>query len=151
MVLSEEQLALLEAAEIVEGVNESQQNALIAKDERWPEGVLRYELDPNIQIKHRYLVEDTLKALEAKFDSCIKFVQTNSGNRVYVKDYGRGCSAQVGYQNHTNQGLVLLRYACMYAGIIEHEFLHALGIYHHQAHTCKMSGQCEHCLDIMIS
>ena len=140
MLLSEEQEKLLEAAEVGGGGNsEGQDNALIAKDYRWPNGIVRYQFDPALTYEEKTLINGTLTTLEEKLGgSCIRFVESNSSNRVFVTNDGysdgssSGCSSYVGYQNRTTQKLILLSCCCMNPGIIQHEFLHAMGIYHTQ-------------------
>ena len=53
------------------------------------------------------MIRTTLQKLESKLDSCIRFVESSSGNRVYVKNNGGGCYSSVGYQGQPTQDLSL--------------------------------------------
>ena len=106
---------------------------------RWPGGVLNYDLSNVISSEHRALVRSTLANLETKLDSCIKFREVNSGFRVIVGE-GGGCGSAVGYNGYdggqASQGMDLTsKEGCMTPSVIEHEFLHALGVFHTQQRT----------------
>ena len=55
----------------------------------------------------------------------------SSGNYVDVVNYGPGCWSYVGMLGWGRQELHL-EDGCFLNGIIEHEFLHALGVQHEQ-------------------
>merc|ERR1711971_482759 len=103
---------------------------------RWPEGVLNYELSSAVSSEHKALIRRTLAQLETKLDSCIKFREVNVGFRVIVVD-NKDCSSAAGYRNggSSYQELSLSANGCMSPSTIEHEFLHALGVFHTQQRT----------------
>jgi len=105
---------------------------------RWPEGVLNYELSSAVSSEHKALIRRTLTQLETKLDSCIKFREVNAGFRIIVVD-NNDCSSAAGYggQNggSSSQELSLSANGCMSPSTIEHEFLHAIGVFHTQQRT----------------
>jgi len=109
------------------------------KDEwyRWPERVLTYEFHSSISFDNRNKIKNALQGLEDKLDSCVKFSEANSGPRVVIFD-DTNCYSVVGYQ-HRVQGLSLGSRGCMSNSTIEHEFLHALGVWHTQSRTDRDS------------
>jgi len=99
---------------------------------RWPGRVVKYEFSRSMGGRQKQLVYKALRNLQSSLDSCIKFVESNSGNRVYVTNSNRdGCSSHVGYLGWERQGLNLA-YDCYSEATIQHEFLHAIGLHHHQ-------------------
>ena len=111
----------------------SHKNAKVDINTRWPDKTLVYQL--NLDPTNNAIVRNTLDQLQRKLeknqgrDSCVKFKESNSGPRVKVADRGK-CSSGVGYLGSRRLSLAS---GCMSPGIIEHEFLHALGIFHTQS------------------
>ena len=140
MVLTLEQLPqeLMPSFSLQEGIMKSPG----IKDEayRWPGGILNYEMSSAVSSEDKALIRKTLSQLETKLDSCIKFQEADSGFRVIVNgENPTGCSSHVGYIGTTtsdgSQGLFLNPEGCMYPRTIEHEFFHAIGVYHTQSRT----------------
>ena len=103
---------------------------------RWPDNTLSYEFDSSVTGDERQKVQDTLTGLQAKLAGCITFREASSGNRVLVKWPSRAsCSSQVGHTGWDTQDLNLGRRSCYNTGTIEHEFLHALGVWHQQSRS----------------
>ena len=103
---------------------------------RWPDNTLSYEFDSSVTGDERQKVQDTLTGLQAKLAGCITFREASSGNRVLVKWPSRAsCSSQVGHTGWETQDLNLGRRSCYNTGTIEHEFLHALGVWHQQSRS----------------
>ena len=106
---------------------------------RWPEGVLNYELSNTVSSEHKALIRNTLAKLQTKLDSCIKFKEVNTGFRVIVSDNNNDCGSMVGYGGNgggSSQDLHLsAKKGCFSPTTIEHEFLHALGVFHTQQRT----------------
>ena len=140
MVLSGDQLLALQQADLdghgtIEGVHASEPsgNAIIGAHFRWPGNKVKFEISSRMPENQKTLVRRTLQGLEAKLGSCLTFEESSSGNRIFVKVNERGCWSQVGFQERKqNLNLAL---GCMHAGIVEHEFLHAVGLYHHQSRS----------------
>merc|ERR1712055_271032 len=104
---------------------------------RWPGGILNYEMSNAVSSEDKTLIRNTLSQLETKLDSCIKFREADSGFRVIVKAEGK-CSSSVGYNGNGNDGsqdMSLDAGGCMDPGTIEHEFYHAIGVWHTQSRT----------------
>ena len=105
--------------------------------QRWPGGILNYEMSNAVSSEDKTLIRNTLSQLETKLDSCIKFREADSGFRVIVKAEGK-CSSSVGYNGNGNKGsqdMSLGSPGCMNPGTIEHEFYHAIGVWHTQSRT----------------
>merc|ERR1719357_204441 len=114
----------------------TQANALLDTNRRWPDKTLRFQLHLNENQDH---VREILRKLQKKIEnnqgsgSCVKFVESNKGHRMHVRDNPNiGCRSSVGYWRQSGR-LNLNWETCAYRnGTIEHEFLHALGIWHTQ-------------------
>ena len=124
------------------GLEEGAMNSPGLKDEafRWPEGILNYELGSAVSSEDKALVRKTLSQLETKLDSCIKFREADSGFRVIVNGESgmEGCWSSVGYNGKTSSDgsqQLSLQGWCFNPGAIEHEFYHAIGVYHTQSRT----------------
>ena len=64
---------------------------------------------------------------------CIKWIpRTNEANYTAITSVYSGCFAVVGRRGG-RQLLNLQRFGCLRPGTIEHEMLHALGVWHEQA------------------
>merc|ERR1712055_1105490 len=103
---------------------------------RWPGGILNYEMSNAVSSEDKTLIRNTLSQLETKLDSCIKFREADSGFRVIVKGEGK-CSSSVGYNGNGIDGSqgMSLDVGCMHPSVIEHEFYHAIGVWHTQSRT----------------
>ena len=124
------------------GLEEGAMNSpgLIDEAFRWPEGILNYELGSAVSSEDKDLVRKTLSQLETKLDSCIKFREADSGFRVIVNGESgmEGCWSSVGYNGKTSSDgsqQLSLQGWCFNPGTIEHEFYHAIGVYHTQSRT----------------
>jgi len=107
---------------------------------RWPNGILSYEFDSSMTGNEKQKVQDTLVGLQAKLDGCITFQEASSGNRVLViRPSNRTCKSWIGHIGEDTQNLLLGGSVdgagCYSTGTIEHEFLHALGVYHQQSRS----------------
>jgi len=107
---------------------------------RWPNGILSYEFDSSMTGDEKQKVQDTLVGLQAKLGGCITFQEASSGNRVLVqRPSDVTCSSSVGHRGRDTQSLLLGGSVggdgCYLTGIIEHEFLHALGVWHQQSRS----------------
>lgn len=109
-------------------------NGIIGNQYRWPSNTLKFDFDPELSEKEKSLVRSTLQNLQEKLNSCVRFVESKEGNRILVKNGPRGCHSAVGYRGGI-QEIYLQSSGCMKARTIEHEFLHAVGIYHTQSRS----------------
>ena len=72
--------------------------------------------------------------IERNTGGCVRLEEVTSapiGNYVDVVNNDAGCWSWIGMTNQGRQELHL-EDGCFLNGIIEHEFLHALGVYHEQ-------------------
>nr|BAI68375.1 hatching enzyme [Stomias nebulosus] len=77
-------------------------------------------------------IERALQAIQSK--TCIRFVpRQNEKDYISVENRG-GCYSSLGRVGG-QQVLSLARRGCMYHGVIQHEFLHALGFQHEQTRS----------------
>jgi Astacin (Peptidase family M12A) len=122
------------------------------KDEiyRWPNSVLTYEFDPNLQGHARWIAQRAINHIQKR--SCVRFKDIGSSNDhpgrrkkakrnekkknqgqkenyVYYTN-GPGCTSYVGMVKKGRQEITLNPY-CQLSGAI-HETLHALGFIHMQ-------------------
>ena len=99
---------------------------------RWPDKTLLYQLSDDLSRWQKGTIEWTLHGLEKKLGfhgpNCVKFRASSSSDAVLVSSID-GCSSSVGYQGSGGGGISLGK-GCYSTGIVEHEFLHALGVYH---------------------
>nr|XP_023990644.1 meprin A subunit beta-like [Salvelinus alpinus] len=74
-----------------------------------------------------------LRAFEQfRLKSCVDFKPRGSEYHFISAQKNRGCSSHVGRSSKYGQPLSIGNY-CYHIGIVEHEFLHALGIWHEQS------------------
>ena len=141
MILSKEQMEFMASHVLKKGQRKGEgRNAIIGKKYRWPKNTLTYRFDPKFTNEQKLLVKRALEKLQLNLTNCICFEEYSSGIRhiVLVKNVeSNGCNANVGY--HYN-GLTLnqhmnLGFGCFKTGKIQHEFLHALGIWHAQSRS----------------
>ena len=99
---------------------------------RWPDKTLLYQLSDDLSRWQKGTIEWTLHNLEKKLGfhgpNCVKFRASSSSDAVLVSSTD-SCSSSVGYQGSGGGGISLGK-GCYSTGIVEHEFLHALGVYH---------------------
>ena len=100
----------------------------------WPNKVLTFQFSTKFKEWEKYHIRKTLAVLERKLDSCVTFQESWSAPDAVKVRRGHGCSSVVGYQGGIGnyQDLSLGSGCWLDPGSIEHEFLHALGVYHTQ-------------------
>jgi len=104
----------------------------------WPGGIVIYEFEPDIP---KVVEDEILKAMKEMETSvtCIEFVKRKDETAfVYVRITDSGCYSYIG-KTGRNQTLNLQydkknpdKPSCVQNGIIKHEWMHALGIFHEQ-------------------
>ncbi|XP_061910488.1 high choriolytic enzyme 1-like [Entelurus aequoreus] len=95
-----------------------------------------YILSPQFSGMERQKIERALQSFHGR--SCIRFVpRRNEYDFISVENKG-GCFAALGRQGG-RQVVSLNRQGCIYHGIIQHEFLHALGFLHEQTRSDRDS------------
>jgi hypothetical protein len=118
-------------------------NAIKDPNRKWPNSEVVFSFKDNVSFEDKEKVRQVLNELQNKLDGCITFRENyQAQNRVIVSTNGPGCYAHVGYYNtpllkksEMDYQEVNLGNGCMSDGIIEHEFLHAIGLYHTQCRS----------------
>ena len=100
----------------------------------WPNNVLTFQFSTKFGEWEKYHIRRTLALLERKLDSCVRFQESWFALDAVKVRRGDGCSSVVGYQGGIGkyQDLSLGSKCWLDPGTIEHEFLHALGMFHTQ-------------------
>jgi len=110
----------------------SSRTGLIDLTYRWPNNIIPYQYNGDLNEAQVALVEEGLRAIEVAAP-CLKFVpRTNEVDYVAVQGQNSGCWSMVGRVGGA-QALNLERPGCVHRRVIVHEFLHALGFYHMQS------------------
>ncbi|XP_078024745.1 meprin A subunit beta-like isoform X2 [Epinephelus lanceolatus] len=104
-------------------------NSRIGDEYRWPT-TIPYYLEDSLEINAKGVI---LKAFDQyRLKTCIDFTPRKKEEN-YISVYkGGGCSSSVGNQRKGKQQLSIGE-RCDTLGIVEHEFLHALGFWHEQS------------------
>ncbi|XP_049421943.1 meprin A subunit beta-like isoform X2 [Epinephelus fuscoguttatus] len=104
-------------------------NTIIGDKYRWPTTV-PYYLEDSLEMNAKGVI---LKAFDQyRLKTCLDFTPWKK-EKNYISVYkGSGCSSHVGNQRVGKQQLSIGK-NCDSLGIVEHEFLHALGFWHEQS------------------
>ncbi|XP_017842101.2 seminal metalloprotease 1-like [Drosophila busckii] len=115
-------------------MDSQQRNGVRNESLRWPDRVVLYHINSNIDAAHRNHILLGLQILE--LNSCLRFKAADISRDTYyvnVTSEDGGCFSYVGFRDQVQQ-LNLQYYpldtGCYRLGTIVHEFLHALGFYH---------------------
>ncbi|XP_067633238.1 zinc metalloproteinase nas-4 [Eurosta solidaginis] len=114
-------------------------NAVNSPFQRWPDNLLYYKISSNYSKEESYNVRAALKAFNES--TCLTFVEYDvdrHGNLRYInfKKSADMCGTRVGFNPLTPIGphdVVLNAYCLGERGVIQHETLHVLGLYHEQS------------------
>lgn len=105
---------------------------IINKDKLWQGGVVPYVISASYNANERKVIAKAFRAFHKK--TCMRFVPSSTSQRDYIYIYkGDGCSSSVGRQGG-KQG-VSIGWGCLHHGIVLHELMHAVGIWHEQSRT----------------
>jgi len=103
----------------------------------WPRNTVKFELASHLSGDEKTLVRTTLQNLQNKLNTCIRFVESSNGDRVFVTNLAKNndtrCWSRVGHQGSTQ--MLNIAGCGMIPAKIEHEFLHAIGLYHTQSRS----------------
>ena len=103
-------------------------NVLLEKT--WDKGVVPYTLSGRFSNRAKQRIRRAMNDIECR--TCVKFIERQS-ERDYVHILpGEGCFSMVGHQGGGAQ-VMSLGIGCVYHGVILHELLHVLGIWHEQS------------------
>ncbi|KAH8413551.1 hypothetical protein KR009_012278 [Drosophila setifemur] len=111
-------------------------NGLRNETYRWPNRIVYYYINMNIDTEHRNHILRGIRLIE--LNSCLLFKEATTDQEYYINvtSEAGGCYSYVGHLNRVQQ-LNLQNYpleqGCFRQGTIIHEFLHALGFYHQQS------------------
>ncbi|XP_065358316.1 seminal metalloprotease 1-like [Calliphora vicina] len=110
-------------------------NGAVDTAKRWPNGVVRFKIQPGFDVNHTLYILQGMKTIESV--SCIRFRHATATTKAFVRINGNtnGCSARVGYtgaEQNLNLRIGPLDKGCFRKGSIMHELLHSLGFYHQQ-------------------
>ena len=105
--------------------------ALKNVEELWPGGLVKYQLASGIWTESKEVIRNTLRGLQSKLGDCIRFQETDTGNRIFVNWSPNRSWSWHGYQGNVQN--LDLKNGDFTPGIIQHEFLHAIGVLHTQA------------------
>jgi len=122
-----------------ENAEDKNRNALQSPLQRWPNRTIYYRVSPELTEDESNNVREALQVFNEQ--TCVRFLdydeQTFKPAR-YV-EYKRSpdmCGTQVGYNPLVPMGahdVVLAPYCLARTGVIQHETLHVLGLYHEQS------------------
>ncbi|CAF4330811.1 unnamed protein product, partial [Rotaria magnacalcarata] len=111
--------------------------------QRWPGGVVPYEIAENISANNSIFIVNMMRAMEnltqVNNTQCISFRPKTVSDPYFITIFnGSGCYAPIGswgaYAGVRPVSLLDGTYAtCIVSGIIQHELTHVLGFYHEQA------------------
>ncbi|XP_055357025.1 uncharacterized protein LOC129602089 [Paramacrobiotus metropolitanus] len=102
----------------------------------WPNGRIPYEISSMFDGASEFIIRESMHLIEKATFGCISFVPRNNQSNFVDFQPGENCSSYLGMLNssdHRGQPLYLnqdTNYNCMILGIVQHEILHALGMYH---------------------
>merc|ERR1719384_1819662 len=104
-------------------------NAIRNKNGLWRNDEVPYVISNQYNSYERGIIAKAFA--EYHRETCIKFVpRTNQRDYIHIHK-GSGCSSSVGRVGRGQQ--VSLGNGCVYKGIVQHEFMHALGFWHEQS------------------
>ncbi|EPB80221.1 astacin [Ancylostoma ceylanicum] len=125
--LSEEQLDRIEKSLMANGASRAKRQVGKAAA-LWTNNIVYYYFDASLSTRKRNMVQVALNYIQAR--TCLQFVQSSvATNRIRVFS-GSGCYSSVGMLGGEQQ--LSLGDGCTLIGIVAHEFMHALGVWHMQ-------------------
>ena len=109
-------------------INDIYENAIRNNDNHWTSNIIPYNVSGLFSYKDRSIIRSAMNEIERK--TCIKFKKYTDEEDYFYIFKGSGCYSSVG-RNGGKQYISLGNY-CVNKGIIIHELLHTLGLYHEQ-------------------
>ncbi|KAG8309061.1 hypothetical protein J6590_095015 [Homalodisca vitripennis] len=117
-----------------DGEDNQHRNGLLDTSYRWPRGVVPFVFSPEFNISQKRIIYHAMN--EIIRNTCISFRPRHRGDIDYVIIQDNrtkpGCYSPVGRKGN-RQHVNLARPRCMRHGVIMHELLHTLGLYHQQS------------------
>ena len=100
---------------------------------RWPNGILPFQFSSEVSSSNRRYIREVIADFNTALSGCIRIKERTSENDyVLVTGQESGCWAMVGRRGG-QQELNLQQNGCISSRTIQHEFIHALGLYHMQS------------------
>ena len=107
---------------------------------RWTDATLVFKISGSFTDKQIKRIQTAAANIQENTGGCVKLREVTSapsGNYVDVINSDSGCYSYIGMLGDTpltpgGKQVLNLDEGCLTNGIIEHEFLHALGVYHEQ-------------------
>ena len=102
---------------------------------RWTSNRLPFKISGSFSSSQKSMIRTATANIGDNTGGCLVLEEVqsapSSGNYVDVVNYGSGCWSYVGMTGGRQE--LHLENGCFLNGIIEHEFLHALGVQHEQS------------------
>ena len=117
--------------DIVGSQDEKNRNAIINKNQYWPNAQVPYAMSADFSSSERMVIANAIRIYETK--TCIRFkARTTETSYVHILK-GAGCYSSVGRLNRRQ--VLSIGNGCAHVVIVLHEFMHAVGFYHEQSRT----------------
>ncbi|XP_053379284.1 zinc metalloproteinase nas-14-like isoform X2 [Mercenaria mercenaria] len=103
----------------------------LRSEKLWTEKVIPYEIDQTFDSREKMIIIDAINDVMTGVNRCIIFVpREKQEDFVYISGQERGCWSSVGKRGGNQTVSISRRSGCTSKGIIMHELLHALGLWH---------------------
>ncbi|XP_055334999.1 uncharacterized protein LOC129586039 [Paramacrobiotus metropolitanus] len=107
----------------------------------WPSGKVPYHISDAFGSQDVFLIKEAMLTIESKTFRCVKFVERKSDRNYISFKPGKNCSSYVGLQDlQDGQPVFLDPDRCMQLGVVQHEILHALGLFHEHSRSDRDSS-----------
>lgn len=104
-------------------------NFVFSDTQLWPHGIVPYKINDWRHKIMKWSIKSALNKLSEKTNGCIRFRKATKTDRNYLNlVYGNGCFSNIGMVGGPQD--LSLGYGCEYHPTIQHEFIHALGMFH---------------------
>ncbi|XP_006823484.1 uncharacterized protein LOC100366837 [Saccoglossus kowalevskii] len=123
-------------------IMDEKRGATLNSNRYWPAATVHYVFDDNYYNPLSYASKQEVRAALADLESvtCLNFVEGYAYDHIRVVNEN-GCWSYIGRQGGTQYLSLQDSYSasCIFSGIIQHEFLHAIGFWHEQSRPDRAS------------
>ncbi|XP_055346050.1 uncharacterized protein LOC129593647 isoform X2 [Paramacrobiotus metropolitanus] len=105
----------------------------------WKNAKVPYEINRAFGAQDRFIIEQAMRIIERKTFQCVTFKLREKETDYIEFKPGDNCSSCVGVCDGM-QPIFLDRAQCMQLGTVQHEILHALGLYHEHSRSDRNSS-----------
>lgn len=107
-----------------------------AAEQIWLEKIIPYEIDPLFNSTEKQTILNAMDEIMSGVNRCIQFIpREQHKDFLYIDSRNLDCSSDIGKKGG-NQSVSISRASeCVSKGIIMHELLHALGLWHEHTRT----------------